>query len=306
MILGKGIFFQKDHLETNQGLSFPYLSELVVYCLELVSQLSYHGLEYRFKGGNSLLVLLENPQRFSIDVDIATTVSKDEMTAVVAKIVEDCELFTRFESRAPKTKPWLPLISYKIYFDSHYQKPEEAYVMLDAVLEEPPYPGIKKRIRCLDLYESNMFVEVPTVSGLIGDKLLTIGPSTLGIPLGKGKEAHRLKHIFDIALLAGEGYEIQEVLKSVQGCMQQENEIQKTGFSLSAVLEDTREFCRQPLEYPEIPDPEKLDDKTYIYETAVGFEDFRKHLFGREYPWKDFQEDCRTILSLLDEIEKAT
>ena len=82
MILGKPNCFNKEHFEAHKGVAPAHLCELVVYCLELVSQLSHHGLAYRFKGGNSLLLLLEEPHRFSIDVDIVTTEPKQTLTTL--------------------------------------------------------------------------------------------------------------------------------------------------------------------------------------------------------------------------------
>ncbi len=305
MILGHEKYFSKKHFENNKGLSLSYLSELVVYCLELVSQLSYSKLHYRFKGGNSLLILLENPKRFSIDVDIATTVSKNEMINVVEEIVDRSDIFIKYEARKPRTKPWLPIISFKLFFNSFYQKPEDSFVMLDAVLEEPPYGGIIKPVKCLDIYKSNETVEVPTVSGLIGDKLLTIGPSTLGIPLDKNKEAHRLKHIFDIALLTEQTYQINDVYNSLTGCMEQENTIQKTNFSLNEVCEDTIDFCSQALKFELKPDHHTLKKSTYLYEIAYGFDDFRQHLFSIDYTWDLFKESCQKVIEIFKKIKVA-
>jgi len=95
MLIGNESFFTKEHFIKNKGTAPEYLCELVVYCMELVSQLSHHNLDYRFKGGNSLLILLENPQRFSIDVDIVTTESKENLIDLVNKITDTCEIFTR-------------------------------------------------------------------------------------------------------------------------------------------------------------------------------------------------------------------
>ncbi len=101
MIIGAPRLFTKEHYEAHKGTAPGDLCELVVHCLELVSQLSHHKLEYRFKGGNSLLLLLQDPQRFSIDVDIVTTVSKPQLTELVDSVVAACPLFTRVEARAP-------------------------------------------------------------------------------------------------------------------------------------------------------------------------------------------------------------
>ena len=154
MILGKPEHFAQDHFEAHKGVAPAHLCELVVYCLELVSQLSHSGFQYRFKGGNSLLLLLEDPQRFSIDVDIVTTESKEGVVSLVEKIATDCELFTRWEVRQHQTKPWLPMVSFKLYFDSCYQEPADAFVMLDVVLKPAPYPGVKRQVRCGSIYES--------------------------------------------------------------------------------------------------------------------------------------------------------
>ncbi|MFW5921223.1 MAG: nucleotidyl transferase AbiEii/AbiGii toxin family protein, partial [Polyangiales bacterium] len=267
--------------------------------LELVSQLSHRGLDFRFKGGNSLLVLLEDPHRFSIDVDIVTTATKDELAELVERIATGCPLFTRWEKRAPRTKPWLPMISFKLFFESHYQSAEESYVMLDCVLRPPPYDGVRRRVRCGDIYEAGHQVEVPSVSGLIGDKLLTIGPSTLGIPLGKGKEAHRLKHVFDVSLLSRQGYDLEAVRRSLVGCMEQENDIQGSTWGQPEVLEDTLRFCHAPLEHETPPDPDSLDPDTYLYEIAKGFEGFRQHIYRLDYTWDTLRDDFRRVTDLV-------
>lgn len=298
MIIGKPEHFEKAHYEANRGRAPAHLAELVVYCLELVAQLAHRRVVFRFKGGNSLLVMLEDPQRFSIDVDIVTDESKEALIEHVGAIAEGCEAFTRWEARAPKTKPWLPMISFKVFFDSVYQAPEDAFVMLDCVLQGAPYDGKRKPVRCGRLYESNEVVEVPSVSGLIGDKLLTLGPSTLGIPLGKGKEAHRLKHVFDVALLSRQGYDLEAVRRSVAGCMEQESRIQERQVTLAEIVEDTIRFVSEPLEHAVQPSPEAFADGTYMREVALGFDAFREGLFGREYTWGAFREDCEAIAAL--------
>jgi hypothetical protein len=303
MILAHPQFFTRQHFEAQKGTAPAELCELVVHCLELVSQLAHRGLDFRFKGGNSLLVLLEDPQRFSIDVDIVTTVSKEELIELVQNVARECSAFERWEVRQPKTKPWLPMLSFKLFFKSQYRPEHEAYVMLDAVLKPPPYAGVRRAVRCAEIYESPLEVEVPSVSGLIGDKLLTLGPSTLGIPIGKGKEAQRLKHLFDVALLARTGYELDAVRDSVRGCLEQELEIQGKSMGWPEIRADTQRFCSAVLEHSKRPDPATLATGTYLFEIAVGFEAFRTHLFQIEYDWTMLRDDATRILALLDELD---
>jgi hypothetical protein len=302
MLLGDRAHFSRDHYEARSGLAPSHLCELVVHCLEVVGQLAHRGLDFRFKGGNSLLVLLSDPQRFSIDVDIVTTESKERLHELVEAIVTECPPFTRWEARSPRTKPWLPMISFKLHFDSVYRPEEDAYVMLDCVLEPAPYPGERRVVRCGDIYRSEVEVEVPSVSGLIGDKLLTLGPATLGIPLGKNKEAHRLKHVFDLSLLSRQGYDPVAVRASVDGCMAQENRIQGSDHGFDAVMEDTILFLRAPLDHAEPPPLSEIAEGSYLYETVKGFEDFRQHLFRVDYRWPMFQDDCRRVLQILTQL----
>lgn len=303
MLIGDSSLFTKDHYEAHKGVAPAHLCELVVHCLELVAQLASTDLQFRFKGGNSQLILLEQPERFSIDVDVVTTVEKPELIAVVERLTAGCDVFTRCEVRPHKTKPWLPMISFKLFFESVYQPPEDAYVMLDAVLEPAPYPGMRKAVRCGDLYRSDVEVEVPTLGGLVADKLLCIGPSTLGIPLGKKKEGQRLKHVFDVALLSGQPHDHDLTRTSLGAIIEQENRIQKSEWTREQVFEDTRKFCGLPLQHEGRPADELLEPGTYLDEIARGFDDFRHHPFRAEYTWPRFREDCGKILALLDELE---
>ena len=50
--------------------------EKMIRALSLVELLKIHDVEFVFKGGTSLTLLLDVPQRFSIDIDILTTEEK--------------------------------------------------------------------------------------------------------------------------------------------------------------------------------------------------------------------------------------
>ncbi len=301
MIIGDRRFFTQAHCENMAGMAPPYLCELAVHCLELVAEMSDMGIPFRFKGGNSLLVLLQAPRRFSIDVDIVSALPKKEMIKRVEELAEKSSVFKSVEIRQHKTKPWLPMVSFKLFFDSHYQKKEEAYVMLDAVLEPAPYPGQKKKISCGLLYFCWLDVEVPVISGMTADKFLTIGPSALGIPLGKNKEAQRIKHIFDIGLLKKEEFEKEIFVNALASSMEQENAIQRKEITLKEVLVDTECFCSLPLKFDKCPSAESAGDDHYLKEIVKGYDEFKKHVFKGEYRWEDFQNDCRTVLDLLKE-----
>ncbi len=302
MLLADNALFTKEHYEAHRGVATPSLCELVVHCLELVSQLSHAGLKYRFKGGNSQLVLLDVPERFSIDVDIVTTVEKDTLVELVHGVVDTCDLFTRCEPRPHKTKPWLPIMSFRLFFESAYPSDEEPFVILDAVLEPPPYGGVEKQVKCEALYTSESKVELPTVSGLLADKMLCISPATVGIPLGKNKEGHRLKHVFDVDTLARHEPDWPEVESALLARPAQENAIQKTEHGFEEVADDTIAFCNEVIAHHERPSEEGLVHGTYLDEIVHGFPEVDSFLFRRTYDWGRFRTDCQRVIDTFEQL----
>ena len=105
--------------------------------------------------------------------------------ATLDKIVHDRGVFVKWTKRQHKTKPWLPLASYYVFYKSLYVKDEDAFVMLDAQLTRSPYATRRAPVVCGELYKCAVTAEVPLAASIIGDKLLTLGPETLGIPGGK-------------------------------------------------------------------------------------------------------------------------
>lgn len=53
------------------------------------------GLNFIFKGGTSLVLLLDEIKRFSVDVDIITEEDKEIVETVLNKIIENQDLFKR-------------------------------------------------------------------------------------------------------------------------------------------------------------------------------------------------------------------
>ncbi|HBE01449.1 MAG: hypothetical protein A2096_05470 [Spirochaetes bacterium GWF1_41_5] len=295
-------YFSRAHIEAQSGFSTPALCECAIYCLELLSEFSLLQIPFRFKGGNSLLLILDEPERFSIDIDISLSAERIQLEEAVQKLFHRSGCFTSFENRPPKTKPHLPMISFKLFYNSYYLPADQSFVMLDAILKPPAYGGYMTKIRVKNLYESECSVEVSDVSGLAADKLLAIGPAALGIPLGKNKEAQRLKHVFDISRLYDKKIDKKTLNSAIQSCLEQENLIQQTGVSMADVISDTKKFCSLPLPFPAMPEAEKADDP-YLAEIITGFGDFKKHLFRTRYTWDLLKRDMSRVLSILEMID---
>jgi hypothetical protein len=297
-------FFTPEHIEANRFNAPSSLAEEAVHCLELVAELVESGLPFQFKGGNSLLLILNEPKRFSIDVDIATDASREQIELCLGAITGENKVFTRWEKRQHKTKPWLPIASYYLYFVSRIKQGAEASIMLDVQLRRSPYKTEKKPVTCGKLYESATLVELPLPASIIGDKLLTLGPTTLGIPVGKGKEAQRLKHVFDVSRLLAVRPPLSEIRQSFIACLHHENEIQDRGKSVREIIEDTLSFCRSIAQFDEMPPEQNLSP--IAAENVRGLPIFAGHLFDAGYAWTDLQRDMARVAICIFAVGKET
>ena len=179
--------------------SDPILIEKMIMALTLVEELRLSGLDFIFKGGSSLLLLLGTPQRFSIDIDILVPEKSnlgDHFPAVVEKGV-----FHRYEENRRQGE--LPKQHYKFFFNSGIQA-KESHILLDILFEQNPYPRLQEvKMQSLLLSTEGKATKItcPTVEGLLGDKLTAFAPNTTGILYGAGKELEIAKQLFDIGSL---------------------------------------------------------------------------------------------------------
>lgn len=297
-------FFTREHIETHRFNAPSSLAEEAVHCLELVAELAEAGLSFQFKGGNSLLLILDEPKRFSIDVDIATDAAREEIERCLSDCVTRFGVFKWWEKRQHKTKPWLPIASYFLHFDSAVNRGTETSIMFDVQLRRSPYKTERKPIVCGKLYVSKTEVELPLPASIIGDKLLTLGPNTLGIPVGKGKEAQRLKHVFDISRLLAAKPPLSAIRESFFACIDHENEIQDRGKSADEIIGDTLAFCESVAPHEAMPPDAGL--APVLSENVRGLPAFAGHLFDAGYDWPDLRRDMARVALCVGSIRNAT
>jgi predicted nucleotidyltransferase component of viral defense system len=67
----------------------PGLMESMIHALYLLEQLQLTGLDFIFKGGTTLILLMEEPRRFSVDIDIIVNpkINRKELEMFLSKIV---------------------------------------------------------------------------------------------------------------------------------------------------------------------------------------------------------------------------
>ena len=80
---------QKEHKKIN-----GQILEKMIHALHLLELLKIYELDFIFKGGTSLILLLDEENRFSIDLDIISSVDRKELEQVLNKIVANSK-FTK-------------------------------------------------------------------------------------------------------------------------------------------------------------------------------------------------------------------
>lgn len=208
----------KDWIEQKRMLvskKDPSIMESMIYALYLLEQLKLSKLDFIFKGGTSLILLLENPSRFSVDIDIIVNpgITKDEIENYLSIILKEetflsCTLDEKrsYNEGIPKAhysfkyKSAVPTLSKE---NEKVSNPERE-ILLDILFSENHYPKlIEVPIKTDWLLHINeeITVLVPDINAIAGDKLTAYAPNTTGILYGKEKEKEIIKQLFDIGCL---------------------------------------------------------------------------------------------------------
>jgi hypothetical protein len=282
----KAICFQKEWIEKLKRQKAyikinPPLVEKMIHALSLVQHLKVLGLDFIFKGGTSLILLLEKASRFSIDVDIITKVPRPEIESLLDKVITGSP-FTSWQLDAARSyRPGVPKAHYRLEYVSHFNRSGN-HILLDILFEDDHYPEVRD-LPILSHWidtETIILVKLPTIESITGDKLTALAPNTTGIQYGKGKELEIIKQLFDLNALF-DGVEKVEVVAASYAAFVAK-EISYRGLSLAAhqVLWDTIEICRV-ISFRE--SNKKEPDRTIYQDLQAGIQNFSNHLINGKF-----------------------
>ncbi len=213
---------QKDHKKIDK-----IILEKMIYALHLLERLKANGLDFVFKGGTCLVLLLKEVNRFSIDIDIICNTQKIHLEKVLDKVIQSSN-FTNWQLDEHRSyQPGVPKAHYKFSFDTHQQG--SGTILLDVLLDDPIYPEqteIPIHTKWIES-EAETLVTVPTIDAITGDKLTAFAPNTIGIPYFKGKDKQSFsmeitKQLFDLSKLFEQITNIEIVTKSFMAFAEQE------------------------------------------------------------------------------------
>jgi len=221
----------------NKGID-PTLCEKMIRALGLLEKLAESKLDFVFKGGTSLILLVEKPERFSIDIDINTTESKETIENILEDIVRQ-GLFKHYHEKVREYRG-IPKAHYYCYYDSELNG-RENHVVLDVLFDEHYYPKVINtpiRSHWFKNMSETIYVKTPDIDSLLGDKLTVFAPNTTGIRYKKGKAMQIIKQLFDIDRLFDHIVDMGTVRESFQQIAAKELAYRKLKLSPQDVLND--------------------------------------------------------------------
>lgn len=231
----------RSHRKGNLSKIDPIILEKMIRALSLVESLKMNELNFTFKGGTSLILLLATPKRFSIDIDILTTASREQVETVLQKICQPDNQFTHFTLNERRSyQPGIPKAHYSCYFNSIIEK-KESYILLDILYQQPFYPEIISlpvQAPWLQTSEPIIQVAIPSKECLTGDKLTAFAPNTTGILYNQGKEKEIMKQAFDLGCLFDEISNIEIVSKTFGRAVKEEIKYRELSIHNVTVLDD--------------------------------------------------------------------
>ncbi len=133
--------YSNDHIRELQHIynRDPILIERTLYAFGLLEALQKVEIDFVFKGGTSLLLLLPHPKRLSTDIDIVVKPGTDIEDFV--KEVANIFPFTSVEEKYRQTTDKIAKRHFKFsYYSSIEQK--TSYILLDVLFEECNYAEI--------------------------------------------------------------------------------------------------------------------------------------------------------------------
>src|SRR5580658_5203029 len=120
------------------GSRNPVMLEKAIVSLQLLGHLAEVGLPLQFKGGTSLLLRISPPRRLSIDVDIVTQATPDDLIAAL-ETVSRLPPFNGYEHDAQRDRDLPPKKHFRAFYPSALETRRD-HVLLDVLFEPDEAP----------------------------------------------------------------------------------------------------------------------------------------------------------------------
>lgn len=275
----------------NRYKTDPGLIERALYAFGLLEALIIAGLKFTFKGGTSMMLLLEHPVRLSTDIDIIV-----EPGTVVDEFIEKAGNifpFLKKQEDIRRRKSSLEKRHFKFVYYSPVRQ-TEFYILLDIVFMNTPYEQtVMKKVKndLLITDSEELMVAVPTPECILGDKLAAFAPHTTGVLLGTYKELEIAKQFFDVSVLSEQMKDQKQFKNTYRNAVREELDFRGLQMDLEDVLNDTIRACKCIISRGE------YDREDYV-EYLKGIRSLSDHIIGRKFNPEIAAEKACSVLCL--------
>jgi len=217
----------------------PALLEKCIHALSLLCALGESPVPFVFKGGTSMILLLKEFRRLSIDIDIVTNMPRAKYEPVLADIGGKVP-FLGYEQDDRRERGLPHRTHFKFFYNSAISKRRD-YVLLDILEEKNLYPKIEFnsiKVPFIEL-EKSVKVHMPIVDCLLGDKLTAFAPNTIGVHYSKKSSMQIIKQLFDVGELFNAAEDIVLVSKSYKALSKAEIHYRGGKYTQEQAIEDT-------------------------------------------------------------------
>ena len=220
--------------------------EKAIFSLEYLGQLRKEGLDFIFKGGSAIQVILRDKwTRLSVDADICSNVSEKELLEVMGNIYQKFEKGAfSFKVRDREIAGSIPFYLYIFEAPSIVVAGQTRSCLLDVMGIKPNYATTQLTLKT-QFFDSDVIVTTPTVGALLGDKLSTIGPNTVGRRLVDSRNGvEYAKHFYDIKNLQEGGFSFRDCSAAFREAIKLQCKIRSKDFSLDECCADMLFTCQ--------------------------------------------------------------
>jgi len=255
-MINKKSFTKEWIIEVNNKLGwnrdinqFGFIEKSIV-ALHLIEELTKTPLKFIFKGGTSLLLLLDKVHRLSVDADIILEETNCNLDETLEKIVKNSSIIIRYEKRE-KTR-YEKFEHYNLYFNSFADETEiEKYIKLDIYNIANPYCNLIETEITNDMLLTDGIistVRTPDIDCILADKLTAFAPETIGIPLTaddnfRPKRVEVLKQLFDIGNLFDVAENVENIRKTYYKIAEIEIKARHLNIKVEDVINDTLKYA---------------------------------------------------------------
>ena len=196
--------------EMSKTFKYPdkNLIEKVIRAMSLLDMLARSGCPFHFKGGSCLMLLLhDTAHRLSIDIDIMCPLGTN-IEDYLKDYAENGFIDYKLVERKQAGKD-VPKSHSKFYYQVAYKAESDtkSFILLDVLYEDCHYLNTQTvaiKSPFLETVGDTVYVQVPSISDILGDKLTAFAPETTGIPYYKRDKLATLeviKQLYDVGRL---------------------------------------------------------------------------------------------------------